>query len=183
MKVALEGFYLWLDESSQRTVVKYKHVLMKLVPQLMNCLKKDTIRFSRAEFPSVLLTFLLNTLFISEIPMHGPLSAFWMSYIDMIELLLHMIRASRKGIGNSISPVSARCSHGAFPPILSTMRDTWQLIIAICLPDEHSEVQEFMRNGGFSVQLSNDNTFERIPIDQTLEETVNKDMEPYKGTT
>lgn len=51
------------------------------------------------------------------------------------------------------------------------------------LPDKHSEVQEFMRNGGFSVQLSNDNTFERIPIDQTLEETVNKDMEPYKGTT
>ena len=51
------------------------------------------------------------------------------------------------------------------------------------LPDEHSEVQYFMRNGGFSVQLSNDDTFERIPIDQTLEETVNKDMEPYKGTT
>ena len=51
------------------------------------------------------------------------------------------------------------------------------------LPDEHREVQEFMRNGGFSVQLSNDNTFGRIPIDQTLEETVNKDMELYKGTT
>ena len=28
---------------------------------------------------------------------NGPLSEFWMSYIDMIELLLHMIRASREG--------------------------------------------------------------------------------------
>ena len=38
----------------------------------------------------------------------------------------------------------------------------------------HPEVHEFMRNGGFSVQLSNDNTFGRIPIDQTLEEVVAK---------
>ena len=41
------------------------------------------------------------------------------------------------------------------------------------LPDEHPEVNEFMRNGGFSVQLSKDNTFGRIPVDQILEETVN----------
>ena len=59
-----------------------------------------------------------------------------------------------------------------------------------------SEVHEFMRNGGFSVQLSNDNTFGRIPIDQTLEEIVVKirkhlgipralvwNLEPYKDTT
>jgi len=28
---------------------------------------------------------------------NGPLSAFWMSYIDMTKLLLHMIRASKEG--------------------------------------------------------------------------------------
>ena len=28
---------------------------------------------------------------------NGPLSAFWLSYIDMVELMLHMIRASREG--------------------------------------------------------------------------------------
>ena len=28
---------------------------------------------------------------------NGPLSTFWMSYIDIIELMLHMIRASREG--------------------------------------------------------------------------------------
>ena len=49
------------------------------------------------------------------------------------------------------------------------------------LPDEHPEVHEFMRNGGFSVQLSNDNTFGRIPVDQTLEETVNKDTQTPGG--
>ena len=45
------------------------------------------------------------------------------------------------------------------------------------LPDEHPEVDEFMRNGGFSVQMSEENTFGRIPVDQTLEETVNKDTQ------
>ena len=45
------------------------------------------------------------------------------------------------------------------------------------LPDKHPEVSEFMRNGGFSVQISNENTFGRIPVDKKLEETVNKDAQ------
>ena len=28
---------------------------------------------------------------------NGPLSAFWMSYVDMVEHMLHIIRASREG--------------------------------------------------------------------------------------
>ena len=34
----------------------------------------------------------------------------------------------------------------------------------------------------FSVQLSEDNTFGRIPVDETLEETVNKDTQMPGGT-
>lgn len=34
-----------------------------------------------------------------------------------------------------------------------------------------------MVNGGFSVQISNHNTFGRIPVDQTIEETVNRDTQ------
>ena len=50
------------------------------------------------------------------------------------------------------------------------------------LPDEHPEVHEFLRNGGFSVELSDDNTFGRIPVDETLEEMVNKDTQIPGGT-
>ena len=50
------------------------------------------------------------------------------------------------------------------------------------LPDEHPEVHEFTRDGGLSVQLSNDNTLGRIPVDQTLKETVNKDTQTPGGT-
>ena len=36
--------------------------------------------------------------------------------------------------------------------------------------------------GGFSVQLGQSNNFGKIPIDQTLEETVNKDTQTAGGT-
>ena len=50
-----------------------------------------------------------------------------------------------------------------------------------CLPDEQPEVHAFMKNGGFSVQLSNDNTFGRIQVDQALEEIVNKNIQTPEG--
>ena len=112
---------------------------------------------------------------------NGPLPAFWMSYIDMIELLPTWSVPLEKGIGKSISPVSARCSHGAFPTMLSTTQDTCQLIIAIWQVYQISTLK-LIRNGGISVQLSNDNTFGRIPVYQTLEETVNKDTQTPGGT-
>ena len=89
-----------------------------------------------------------------------------------------------KGNGNSISPVSARCSHGAFPTMLSATQDHMSVYCSdmTSLPDEYPEVHEFMRNGGFSVQLSSDNSFGRIPVVQTLEETVNKDTQTPRGT-
>ena len=50
------------------------------------------------------------------------------------------------------------------------------------LQEDHSEIYEFMRNNLFSVQLSQENAFGRIPVDQTLEETVNKDTQTPGGT-
>ena len=49
------------------------------------------------------------------------------------------------------------------------------------LPKEHPQVHAFMEAGGFSVQMSPDNTFGRIPVDQTIEETINKDTQTAGG--
>ena len=70
--------------------------------------------------------------------------------------------------------MSGRCSHGAFPTMLRKIHASYCYSYMAIIPDVHPEVHEFMRNGGFSVQLSNDNTFGRIPVDQTLEEVVAK---------
>lgn len=50
------------------------------------------------------------------------------------------------------------------------------------LPKEHPQVHALLEAGGFSVQMSPDNAFGRIPVDQTIEETINKDTQTAGGT-
>ena len=49
---------------------------------------------------------------------------------------------------------------------------------AINRPDVHLQ----LKNGGFSVPLGRQNPFGNIPVDQTIEETVNKDTQTPGGT-
>ena len=43
------------------------------------------------------------------------------------------------------------------------------------LPEENPDTLEYPKSGGFSFQMSEDNPFRRIPVNQTCEETVYKD--------
>ncbi len=49
------------------------------------------------------------------------------------------------------------------------------------LPQDHPDVHLQLMNGGFSVQLGKINSFGRIPVDQTIEETANKDTQTAGG--
>ena len=50
------------------------------------------------------------------------------------------------------------------------------------LPEEHPDAFKYISSGRLSVQLSNSNSFGRVPVDQTCEETVNKDSQTSGGT-
>ena len=50
------------------------------------------------------------------------------------------------------------------------------------LEHKSPELHRYFLERGFTVQLGNSNPFGRIPIDQTLEETVNKDSQTSGGT-
>ncbi|KAK3749597.1 hypothetical protein QZH41_002778 [Actinostola sp. cb2023] len=50
------------------------------------------------------------------------------------------------------------------------------------LEQEHPDVHSHLASGGFSVQIGENNPFGRIPVDQTCEETVNKDTQTPGGT-
>ena len=45
------------------------------------------------------------------------------------------------------------------------------------LPETHPQVHQHMLHGGFSVQMNDTNTFGWVLVDQTIEETVNKDTQ------
>ena len=50
------------------------------------------------------------------------------------------------------------------------------------LSTEYPDVQEYFNNGGFSVKIGAINSSGRTPVDQTIEETINKDTQKEEGT-
>ena len=50
------------------------------------------------------------------------------------------------------------------------------------LPEKIPRVYETFKAGQFSVQMSNNNPFGRIPVDQAIDVTVNKDTQTPGGT-
>ncbi|KAK5859272.1 hypothetical protein PBY51_003352 [Eleginops maclovinus] len=112
------------------------------------------------------------------------LSAFWISYLDMAEIMLGLLRASREGDWMlhlaSIRQMIPWCfaydkvNYARFLPYYYASMTR----LAVDQPEVHAH---FMQ-GGFSVQIGSRNPFGRIPVDQTIEETVNKDTQTPGGT-
>ena len=107
-----------------------------------------------------------------------------MSYIDMMEILLGLLRASREGIWelhiSSIREMVSWCF--AYDNLNYARYLSAYLLEMSHLDEDHPDVIGYFRAGGFSVQIGYDNPFGRIPVDQTVEETVNKDTQTAEGT-
>lgn len=50
------------------------------------------------------------------------------------------------------------------------------------LPIDDPDVHDHFLQGGFSVQIGKKNSYVRIPVDQTIEDTVNKDTQTPGGS-
>jgi len=114
---------------------------------------------------------------------NGSLVAFWVSFVDMVEILLGMIRASREG--NWLLHLSS--IKGMIPWCFAYKQNYARyLSIYYCqmtrLHETHPRVHQHMIHGGFAVQLSDDIPFGKIPVDQTVKETKNKDTQTAGGT-
>lgn len=114
---------------------------------------------------------------------NGNLSMFWMSYLGMIEIFLALVRVSHEG--NWLLHLAS--IRAIIPWCFAYDR----LNYARCLPYYCEEMtnlpitlpnvyQKFMQ-GAFSVQLGSENPCCRIPVDQTAEETANKDIQRDEG--
>ena len=99
----------------------------------------------------------------------------------MIEILLALLRASREGdwmlhlatIRQMIPWCFAydKLNYARFLPYYYDMMSR--------LPIDHPDVHDHFMQGGFSVQIGKINPYGRIPVDQTIEETVNKDTHTW----
>ena len=107
-----------------------------------------------------------------------------MSYIDIVETLLYLVRSSREG--NWILHLYA--IRAVLPWCFAYDRINYSHYLSVYYAEmtklsiDHPDVHVQLENRGFSVQLGRHNPFGRIPVDQTIEETVNKDTQTSGGT-
>ena len=114
----------------------------------------------------------------------GDLASFWMSYVDLVDVVLNLLPASREGNW----PMHLGVIHDIIPWCFAYNRQNYARYLShhykemSNLESEHPKIYKFLNNSGFSVQLGQQNSFGRIPIHQTIEETVNKDTQMAGGT-
>ena len=115
---------------------------------------------------------------------NGKLSKFWMSYVDMVEALLGLIRVTREGNWSmhlsSVREIVPWCF--AYDNVNYARYLSAYLSEMSHLPEEHPDAFKYVSSGGRSVQLGNSNPVGRVPVDQTCEETINKDTQISGGT-
>ena len=114
---------------------------------------------------------------------NGPLKKFWRSYLEMVSLLLTSIRATREGTW----PLHLECIREMLPWYFAYDHVNYArylpvyLIHMIQLPETHPEAQLMLQNGEFGVQRTTEHGFAQLPIDQTIEQTLNRSTKTKGG--
>jgi hypothetical protein len=184
MRVIWSEFRLWLeDDEDEKEKVNLFVDEIKVLREDLNQTKFDGL-LNSFEFDAILN---LWNKFLDHLRYeNGDLSAFWMSYIDMVEgVLLNLLRGSREGNWTlhliAIRSMIPWCF--AYDKMNYARYLTAYYAQMSLLEETNPEVYNHFKNGQFSVQRSNSNTFGRIPVDQTIEVTVNKDTQTQGGTS
>ena len=115
---------------------------------------------------------------------NGDLSTFWMSYVDMVEIVLGLVRASREGdFDHHLMCIRAMIPWCFVYDRLNYARYLPYYFATMCrLSMDYPDVYRHFMKGGISVQIGSSNPFSKIPCDQTTEETINKDTQTAGGT-
>ena len=100
----------------------------------------------------------------------GQVASFWMSHLDIVDILLDLIRESREGHWQ----LHLNAIHCMIPWCFAYDRHNYARYHSIyysqmtSLLKDHPFSHEYLQQRGLSVQRSEHNPFEKVPIDQTL---------------
>lgn len=185
LRTVWKGFIAWMEANHSGEMERVT-ALMAQVNDLHGDLCQERFDLLLAH-EDLTETSEMWSIYLDHLRLHnGDLSAFWMSYIEIVgDILLGLIRASREGDWDlHLSAIRKlipwcfaydRVNYARYlPAYLAQMRN---------LEGDHPAVYENFRSGGFSVQLAENNPFGRLPVDQTTEMTINKDTQTVGGTT
>lgn len=114
----------------------------------------------------------------------SPLQRFWMSFLEMSEILLNTIYSLRSGhfellveCIRLIIPFAFAYDHVNYARYLTAM-----LADLLKLPDEFPNIYEEFMNGNFVAQLTDGTKFSGVETDKVIEMTLNKDTKTPGNT-
>ncbi|KAK3728046.1 hypothetical protein QZH41_015787, partial [Actinostola sp. cb2023] len=184
MRLAWGEFMKWLENSDPELLIAVK-LLLEKVSAMASDLKQEAFD-DLLQSPLLTQVMTMWSEFLEKLRhSNGELSAFWMTYVDAVEgIVLGLLRASREGNWylhlQAIRMMIAWCF--AYDKINYARYPTPYYAQMTNLAETNPDVHEAFMDGHFSVQLSKNNPFGRIPVDQTTEVTVNKDTQTPGGT-
>lgn len=125
-----------------------------------------------------------QALYVEYIESLTGLQRFWSDYIETVLLLLRFIRSAREGDWN----LHIECLQEMLVWFWAYDRINYErylpvyLLMMHNLEIDHPDAHEQLTSGQlFTVQRSKDNPFGRIPVDQTVESTINRDCKTRGG--
>ena len=115
---------------------------------------------------------------------NGGLSTFWMSYVDMVEIVLGLVCASREGdFEHHLMCIRAMIPWCFAYDRLNYVRYLPYYFATMCrLSMDYPDVYQHFMQGGISVEIGSSNPFGKIPCDQPIEKNINKDTQTAGGT-
>ena len=177
--VFLQEFEACLTESSLAIVNEEKRQIEKLKLELnqeefQKVLKSNEFGKWEGQFSEYVLNIMQKG---------TDLARFWLSYLDLCELMLNLIYATRTGSWE----IYLSCVEGVIPWTFAYDRHNYARYLIPFLNDMRSlpvtmpEVYSAFTEGQFSVQMSRNNPFGRNEADKTIENTNNRDCKTGGG--
>ena len=182
MRLAWKGFLQWLETKHVGEVHNLEQTL-KSIEAFQNDVCHAQIE-ELLQSPSCTCIFKLFQDYLDSLRDGSGLSSFWISYLDMSEILLALLRASREGYWMlhlaAIRQMIPWCI--AYDKLNYARFLHYYYAMMFRLPIDYPDVHDHFMQGGFSVQIGKKNPYGRIPVNQTIEETVKKDTQTPGGT-
>ena len=114
---------------------------------------------------------------------NGPLKLFWNSYLEMVEVPVNFLRATREGNWD----LYLECIKDMLPWFFAYDHTNYArylplyLAQTMVLPETHPEAHALLLNGDFGVQRATSHGFSQMPVDQTIEQTLSRSTKTKGG--
>ncbi|XP_065182225.1 uncharacterized protein LOC135812936 [Sycon ciliatum] len=112
----------------------------------------------------------------------SPMAQFWLTYLDMVGLLLQFIRATRTGNWS----LHLACIENMLPWFFAYDRQNYSRYLSLYwqqmrqLPATNPPAHKALSGGCFSVARST-NSFSKVAVDQCIEQTINRQSKSHGG--